>query len=343
MQGCFVIDPKSYRDEVARPPELLSYYDDGRQILRVSDRIVDTLYKVTKSEIEISTPRGKTHVIYFDGPSQKPELLLVFPLMGGSQIVSEHFAHFFARYGYDAAIVKRNNDFKDPENFPKLESLLRDTVVRDRVTLDYFEKYRGKTSFGSFGISRGAINALMTAGVDKRLKYNVLVMGAADIPSIFKYSTLHSVKKYQRRVMKKYNLTEEEFISTLQDKLKTNPSTVTKYLLPQDTMLILAALDSSVPIQDGLKMRKELGYPRTIFIPANHYIGAILTQIISIKEPFMGRPVFPFDYIEGEAMSFYREKFRGDFREKRPLVAFLKAPLTLLASFISQLSAPDPT
>jgi hypothetical protein len=335
--GCFIIPGKSSRPEIERPTSLLNYYSQGRTLTSFTTKVLANHSDFKKSQIDINTPKGVASVTYFDSPDTSSQLLLVYPLMGGSRIITEHFAEVFARNGFDCAIVKRNDDYKKPENFDKLESILRDTVIRDRVALDYFEKHEGKRVFGSFGISRGAINATMVAGVDKRLKYNVLVMGASDIPSVFRRSSIRKVRKYRDTVMKSHQYTPDEFFFSLQKNIITNPSRVTKYIRTQNTMLMLATFDTSVPFVDGLAMRKEIGYPKTIFIPANHYIGAALTQILSIKEPIRGHPIFPFDYIEGEAIAFFREKFRDVFREKRPLVALLKTPMTLIASFISQL------
>jgi len=43
-------------------------------------------------------------------------------------------------------------------------------VVRDRMAIDFFEQRLGKKEFGTLGISRGAINVAVTAGVDETAK-----------------------------------------------------------------------------------------------------------------------------------------------------------------------------
>ena len=189
--------------------------------------------------------------------------------------------------------------------------------MRDRIALDYFEKVHKKTNFGSFGISRGAINAAMTAGVDPRLSANVFALGGSDLPKIFHDSDVGGIRKYQRRAAAKLGLTKDQLEAWFEDQIKTDPKNLAKYIDSNGTMLILAAFDSSVPISQGLKLRQQMGRPKTVILPSGHVTALLFTQFVPLLLPERSIALFPLDYVESESISFFNETF--DKPEKTPL------------------------
>jgi hypothetical protein len=155
--GCAVLSQDShYKGPAVRPPALDTYYSRGSSYSKFHSKFIETKKSVTISEITIESEAGQIIVDYYQSPQKSQDLVLVFPLLGGKPIVSQHFAEYFAENKIDAAIVRRNNDFKNPANFLNIEETLRLNVVRDRIALDFFEKEKGKKNFGGFGVSRGA-------------------------------------------------------------------------------------------------------------------------------------------------------------------------------------------
>jgi hypothetical protein len=293
---------------------------------------------VTISEITIESEAGQIIVDYYQSPQKSQDLVLVFPLLGGKPIVSQHFAEYFAENKIDAAIVRRNNDFKNPANFLNIEETLRLNVVRDRIALDFFEKEKGKKNFGGFGVSRGAINVAMTAGIDPRIKYNVIAMGASDLPLIFRDSNQRRIKKYVETVMSQQKMSRPQLFSFLQSEVKTDPKYVAKYIDSRNTMMFLSVFDRTVPYKYGRRLRTEIGEPRTVFLTANHYTIVLYTSLFSLLPPGKGTGLFPFGYLELESLEFFREKFeRKDTTWKLWPFKILRAPFDAIGYGLEKL------
>lgn len=158
-------------------------------------------------------------------------------------------------------------------------------MIRDRIAIDFFERQYGKKEFGSFGISRGAINVAISAGVDKRLKHNVLALGATDLVRIMKSSNERRIEKYRDDVMAKLGISEKEFYTALTDNIRTDPKGLAKISYARHTLLVLALLDKTVPIQYGIKLRREIGGPKTVYLLADHYLAAGFTQLATVAAP----------------------------------------------------------
>lgn len=310
LAGCLSLPlDNKYKGPQVRPPELDQYYSKGNSYTSANERVIKQKKEYSLSEIKIGSEYGEITIDYYDTPGSEEDLVLVFPLLGGKPIVSTHFAQYFAEHGIDAAIVRRNEDFKNPANFIRIEEMLRLNVVRDRMALDYFEKVLKKKNFGGFGVSRGGINVALTAGVDPRLKYVIIAMGASDLPLIFRDSDQKRIQKYIATVMKERQMTRPQVFSFLQETVKTDPKFTARYLDARNTMMFLSVFDQTVPYKYGVKLREEIGNPKTIYLLANHYTVAAYTQLFSIFPPGKDKGLFPFDYIELESLKFFRDKF----------------------------------
>lgn len=344
--GCYSTRLNShYHGPQIRPPQIEEYYDRSGSYSAYEERVLRSEKKYTLKEITLQTKFGPTVVHYFARKKKSDDLILVFPLLGGKNIIADYFADYFAERGFDAAIVKRNDDFKRPENFDHLEQLLRDTIIRDRIAMDFFENEYGKRDFGSFGISRGAMNVASTAGVDSRLKYNVMAMGATNIVEVFKNSNQKRIRRYAKTVSEQRGISEEEFYALLGNNIKTDPKYLAGYIDARDTLMFLSVFDGTVPIKFGYQLRDQIGDPKTIYLAANHYTSILYTQYVSLIPPASPIAIFPLDFVESESLEFYKRKFKSGHRDIRPaLLEVLQAPFNLLVDIFrkpaKQISTP---
>lgn len=341
LSGCYALplDPQ-YRGPEPRPAEMFDYYAVGDSYRNHTVQIVSQLPRFTLKRITIDTAVGKTTIDYYDRPGDTDSLVLVFPVLGGRKnVIENYFAEYFARYGFDAAIVHRSEDFKKPENIDRLEELFRANVIRDRIALDFFEREYGKKKFGSFGISRGAINVAMTAGVEPRLSHNVMLLGGSDLVSVFKRSDQGRIRRYIDSVTKAKNITPEEFFRQLRTQLRTEPGHVVRHMDARNTLLFLGMFDRTVPFRYGLKLRRQLGLPKTVFLPAGHYTSILYTQFAKILPPSDEYALFPFDYIELEALNFYRRAFETTPHTSLRLmiVRLLRTPFDLIGGVVNSI------
>lgn len=336
--GCYALQlDRSYKGPPQRPSDLESYYSRGTSYSSYTEKIIAQNDRFTQYRITLQSPVGETTIDYFATPKPNDDLVLVFPLLGGKNMVVDYFASYYAGKGFDAAIVHRNEEFKNPENFDRLEELFRANVVRDRIALDFFEKVHGKRDFGSFGISRGAINVAITAGVDPRLRYNVMAMGGTDIVELFRHSGEKRIKKIREEVMRAKGMSEEQFYQFLQSTIRTDPKNLALYIDARETLLFLALFDDTVPIEYGIKLRQQIGKPKTVYLFADHFTSAAFTQFVQVM-PEESPIKIPFDYIEKESLEFYRRSFNKGHRDFHLLpLQLLQLPINFVAELINKI------
>lgn len=328
--GCYSLplDPR-YKGPEPRPASLDQYYSRSGTYGEVAEEITKKEKNYDLKKIAIQSSAGEISITYFQRREPSENIVLVFPVLGGKPVIESYFADYIANHGIDAAIVNRKNDFKNPDNIDRLEQLIKDNVVRDRYAMDFFQREYGKKQFGSFGISRGAINAAITAGIDDRLKHNVFVMGGSDLAKLFEKSHQGRIQKYIESVTEKKNITRTQFFNTLKENIKTDPKNFASYIDAKHTLMILGLFDRTVPIKFGRLLRQQLGNPKTIFLMADHYTGLMYTNIL---QKFCGDVCFfPPDYVETEAINFYRNSMQTGVRTPSIIpYRLLRIPMDLL-------------
>ncbi len=320
FSGCYSIrlDPK-YIAPPERPAEIETYYSKGDSYRKYTSEIVSQKDGFTINRYTILSHLAPITVDFYERPEKSDKLILVFPVLGGKNIIADYFARHFARRGFDTAVVHRNNAFKNPVNFDRLEDIFREDIVRDRIVLDFFEKEIGKKEFGSFGISRGGINVAVTAGVDSRLKHNVITLGGTDIVQLFRNSSQGRLQKYTDSVLLEKKINHEEFYRLLEERIKSDPKNLAQYMNAKDTLLILGLFDTTVPFKYGQQLRAQIGNPKTVYLFADHFVGLLYTQFLHILVPVLDHTIIPLDYIETEAFDFYVKSFGIDPRGSKSL------------------------
>jgi len=339
LSACFTISASGRLPLTpTRPLEIEKYYKVESSYSASKEEVTWERKDYNIKDIELESELGVIKITYFQRKKKSDNLILVFPILGGRNTIENYFARYFCESGYDAAVIHRNNDFKDHTRFYELEEIFRVGLVRDRIGLDYFEREHGKKRFGSFGISRGAINVAMVAGVDSRLKYNVLALGGSDMVSIFRDTDQHGIRKYRNNVMNHFGIDKKEFVDVLREKIETDPDNLAQYVDPKNTMLILAMFDTTVPFKYGLKLREQLNRPKTVFIMAGHLTALLFTQFGKIIRPSAELSAFPLDYIETKALTFYDRSFgKKRVRFSRILTEVLSFPFEVAGAIASPL------
>ncbi len=312
LTGCAVVPAKlNYPGPASRPESVAQYYgyDRTKPYTSISEQIVTEKGQYVHKRIFVGTEYGQIIVEYYQRREFTPNLVFVFPVLGGDHILEGYFSKYLAEHGFDAAIVHRDRDFKKPELFSTLEDIFRYNVIRDRIVIDFFEREYGKKDFGAFGLSRGAMNATVTAGADSRLRHNVLILGGSHLVEVFRRSDVGGIERYRNRVIKENKITAEQFYTALENGILTDPKNLARYLDARHTLLVLSIFDNAVPFQYGMRLRRELGTPETIFLVAGHYTAILYTLFLKILPPSVTVCIFPFDYIESESLRFYRQSF----------------------------------
>lgn len=326
-----------YMGPPERPAWVHEYYQPSDSYGAFTEETIEQGMSITLKRIQIESTAGDIVIDYYQRAEKSDTLILVFPVLGGRKnMISSHFAETFARRGIDTAIIHRGKDFKNPEHVDRLEELFHKTVVRDRLALDFFEDHYEKKRFGAFGISRGAINVAISAGVDPRLEFNVMALGGTSLVQLFAKSKERRIKKYRELVKAQKQISGEQFIELLEKQLKTEPRHLAHYIDARKSLIFLSLFDKSVPIRFGRELREQIGKPKTIYLLADHRTSLLYTQFIPLFPPIKCFGLLPLDYIETESMAFFDKSFEtGAYSPKHFLFTVMQVPFMLAESLIS--------
>ena len=338
LSGC--VHVAGERRHLSTPP--------GRQISETTENLGFQTYKTvavlptqnyTIRRYEIGSSYGEITIDYFQLRGQNsPELILIFPILGGKNKIENYFAEVLAAAGFESAIIHRNDEFKNPALFSQIEAVMRRNTLRDMVALNFFEKELGKRVFGGFGLSRGAMNLVISAGTDSRLKYNFLALGGASIAAVVRSTKERRIKAYIEDLARSRHSSVEETLTFLDKTLASEPSVFAPSIDSQNTMLVLGVFDSTVPFREGLRLRKLLGNPATVFLLSGHATSLLYSQFFRLITFGSSHTMIPLPYLETEIVNFFTEKMRpGNTRISILLFRFLQMPGNITAELVRQL------
>src|SRR5262249_33550532 len=144
---------------------------------------------------------------------------------------------------------------------------------------------------------------------------------------------------YRDRVMTANNITKEEFFQHLKETVRTDPKNLAKYIDANNTLMFLSLFDHSVPLKYGLKLRKEIGSPQTVFLVSGHYTTLLYTQFVKLALPVEPLCIFPMDYVEAESLAFFRKSFgEDDISLHHVFYSLFQVPIKIVAKVADWLS-----
>ena len=231
---------------------------------------------------------------YYDINGDQPvPVILVLPILGGSNGISSAFARFFARKGYAVVLVHRQKKYKDLEHLDYMDLVLRQIVLDHMQAIDWLETQSDidTSRIGVFGISMGGIKSALVSALEPRVRAGVVALAAGDIPYVLSYSEDRGVRKKRDKVLQRQNLTVEQLYQRLSQQISCDPITYAPYMDARKILMILACFDTAVPYRKGLELKEKMGNPETIYLLSGHYSSLLY-----------------WFYIQKEALTFFDHK-----------------------------------
>lgn len=218
------------------------------------------------------------------GQGKKP-LVMVLPILGGSNKVAKLFAAYFAKKGMAALIVHRHKAYKRIQEIDTMDAVLRQIVFDHMQVLDWVEtrKELDISNIGVFGVSMGGIKAALVSSLDKRINVSVFVLAGGDIPYILSHSTTKGVRKRRQRYLQKNGISREQFYIGLKKNITCDPLHYAHYIDAENSLMVLALFDSVVPFCKGLQLKEKMGNPETIYLLGGHYSSIVYVPYIQYK------------------------------------------------------------
>jgi dienelactone hydrolase len=164
------------------------------------------------------------------------------------------------------------------KNFETMAAQFHDYVVEVRQSLDWLTNQPSIDSdrIGLVGMSLGAIVGSLTAGVDPRIRSEVLLLGGGDLPGIIFSTREKSYVKMRNRLMEERKATPETLKQEAEKTLAAvEPLNYANRLPPSNILMINAYFDKSIPRPYTMALWEKIGKPHLIFVPTGHYTAAL--------------------------------------------------------------------
>lgn len=288
---------------VEDPRKIYQYKKDDRlPVCRVIDE--NELYTEYKLSFEsyVKLPEKETNIAYahyFEAKKNSSGKLVII-LHGIGHRGWESMFYFppeLAKRGISSVILtlpfhneRKKYGANDGEGFFVLDPVtvlthFRQVVVDTRALIDFTENgvIKNIEEISIFGLSLGGMSAVITMGVDERIKKGIFALAGGDIAQIFwKSLATLPLRRYVYAVKQNYDISQEEKeytkISTLYD-----PVTFGKFIKGRKVIMINGIWDPIIPKSATNELRKSLGNPQITYLFAGHGTIMIHRKYIAKK------------------------------------------------------------
>jgi len=202
-----------------------------------------------------------------------PLLILSTILFDPNDALAKLCARYFARRGYNCAIITRgakkldvNVPLSDLEEWQR--AMLRDYAAA-KATLAREPKVDA-TRMGTFGFSYGALSNTVLAGTDDSYQAHIIGLAGGPLYEVLDRSHELPVRLFVREYCRRHHCTREQFIEQWK-KLEADPLKLAPHIDARKVLLVLSRFDWIVPYDNGCKLRHAMGDPETLVLFAGHY------------------------------------------------------------------------
>ena len=216
---------------------------------------------------------------------EKRPAILISPILGGTVVV-DHFAKYYAKHGFIAAIVHRKEIFWNKgEGIEQIEMYLRLSIIRIRQALDWLlsQPNIDNQRIGAFGVSYGAIMHSVLAAVDNRVRYHILAMPAAPLADVIVACPDPAIKQLVPVALQELNEDIDGLYKRLQDTIITDPMLLKGGIHPDRMEFYIALFDRVVGTRKSFRLWKTFGEPRLKVLPTGHYGGILALPLLQYQ------------------------------------------------------------
>src|SRR2546427_735086 len=180
----------------------------------------------------------------------RPPVVIFLPILHKGESLTDSFARYFAARGIAALSLRGKKNFlKGNQGLLFTKEVFRQMIVDIRRGMDWLEvqpEVDGKR-IGICGLSLGAVESVIVAGVDNRVSCAAYLLGGGNIPKILMTSQEKDIVRFRRDTMAAEGLDAEGFytkvLSGYQD---IDPLTYAGRLPPQQVLMVNAYFDTVV-------------------------------------------------------------------------------------------------
>jgi hypothetical protein len=143
-----------------------------------------------------------------------------------------------------------------------------------------------------FGISFGAMDAVMLTALDDRIDALVVVMAGGDFAYLVTNTAYRRVSRTVDGLIEDSGITRDALRQRLDARITTDPLALAPYVDAERVLMVMTRTDAIVPFEAQQALRASMGAPETLYLPTGH------------------RPsVFFFPRVRSSAYEFFARRF----------------------------------
>jgi dienelactone hydrolase len=234
---------------------------------------------------------------YYDAVDEvgRTPVVVLLPIFTGQLIVTRYFARYFANQGWRAVVLTRE---RDPlEQLQNLEGAISANLREYRRVLDWVELQPevDPSRIGLFGISLGAMDAVMLTALDDRVDALVVAMAGGDLAHLIMNTSYRRVARTVDRLLDENDATRDVMLDGLEQRIATDPLALAPYVDAERVLMIMTRTDAIVPFETQEALRESLGGPETLYLPTGHRSSVVF-----------------FPKLRNAAFEFFERQFRPE-------------------------------
>jgi dienelactone hydrolase len=204
-----------------------------------------------------------------DGNERTPVVVLL-PVFNGHLAIPRFFARYFANQGWAAVVVTRARDPLDA--LTALEQTVRSNLHDYRRVLDWveLEPELDASRIGMFGVSLGAMDAVMLAAVDRRVNALVIAMAGGDLSYLLTNTSYRPVSRTIDDMADSLGTSREALGAQLDAAMNLDPLALAPYVDAERVFMILTRNDAIIPFEAQQQLRATLGSPEALYLVTGH-------------------------------------------------------------------------
>jgi hypothetical protein len=201
---------------------------------------------------------------------QRTPVVLLLPVFNEQLAIPRFFARYFANQGWAAVVAVRGRD--------PLATLVAPTATVQGNLQDYrrvldwieHEPELDASRIGLFGVSLGAMDAVMLTALDQRVNALVIAMAGGDLSYLLANTNYRRVVRTIDDMAASQGTSREALGAKLDAEINLDPLAVARYVDAERVLMVITRTDAIIPFEAQQQLRVGLGSPETLYLVTGH-------------------------------------------------------------------------
>jgi hypothetical protein len=201
---------------------------------------------------------------------QRTPVVLLLPVFNEQLAIPRFFARYFANQGWAAVVAVRGRDPLD--TLVASTETVQNNLQDYRRVLDWIEHEPelDASRIGLFGVSLGAMDAVMLTAIDRRVNSLVIAMAGGDLSYLLANTNYRRVVRTIDDMAASQGTSREELGAKLDAEIKLDPLALARYVDAERVLMVITRTDAIIPFEAQQQLRTGLGSPETLYLVTGH-------------------------------------------------------------------------